>query len=176
MSLKVTNLKTYIYKKPSTIPHIHKPSSQQTNLMSSLETKPDQREGAEIFNGGSTCKQKANEILSTMNLPKGLLPLDNMTEIGHNKTTGYIWIKINKNVQHRFKAIGRNVSYDSEVTAFVENRRMRGLTGIKSKELLLWVTISEIFVNDEDQTKITFANPTGLSRTFPVTAFEEEEK
>lgn len=111
-----------------------------------------------------------------MNLPKGLLPLDNMTEIGHNKTTGYIWIKINKNVQHRFKAIGRNVSYDSEVTAFVENRRMRGLTGIKSKELLLWVTISEIFVNDEDQTKITFANPTGLSRTFPVTAFEEEEK
>ncbi|KAL0693333.1 hypothetical protein Bca4012_060513 [Brassica carinata] len=140
------------------------------------ETKSDQREGAEIFNEGSTCKQKANEILSTMNLPKGLLPLDNMTEIGHNKTTGYIWIKINKNVQHRFKAIGRNVSYDSEVTAFVENRRMRSLTGIKSKELLLWVTISEIFINDQDQTKITFANPTGLSRTFPVTAFEEEEK
>ncbi|CAA7031781.1 unnamed protein product [Microthlaspi erraticum] len=142
--------------------------------MSSQETKTDQREGAEICNGGSICKKKADEILSTMNLPKGLLPLDNMTEIGHNKSTGYVWIKMNNKVQHRFKAIGRNVSYDSEVTAFVENRRMRALTGIKSKELLIWVTISEIFVNDQDKTKITFANPTGLSRTFPVTAFEEE--
>ncbi|KAH0910160.1 hypothetical protein HID58_033481 [Brassica napus] len=90
-------------------------------------------------------------------------------------------MKKSKNGLHsgsRFKAQqnNRNVSYDSEVTAFVENRRMRSLTGIKSKELLLWATISEIFVNDQDQTKITFANPTGLSRTFPVTAFEEEEK
>ncbi|XP_010494795.1 PREDICTED: uncharacterized protein LOC104771887 [Camelina sativa] len=144
--------------------------------MSSQETKTDQREGAEICNGGSICKQKANEILSTMNLPKGLLPLDDMTEIGHNKSTGYVWIKIKNKVQHRFKAIGRNVSYDSEVTAFVENRRMRQLTGIKSKELLIWVTISEIFVNDQDPSKITFANPTGLSRTFPVTAFEEEDQ
>ncbi|KAL1193740.1 hypothetical protein V5N11_014050 [Cardamine amara subsp. amara] len=142
--------------------------------MSSLETKPDQREGAEICNGGSNCKQKANEILSNMDLPKGLLPLDNMTEIGFNKSTGYVWIKMKNKVQHRFNAIGRNVSYDSEVTAFVENRKMRRLTGIKSKEILLWVTISEIFVNDQDTTKITFANPTGLSRTFPVTAFEED--
>ncbi|CAH8278102.1 unnamed protein product [Arabidopsis lyrata] len=143
--------------------------------MSSQETKSDQREGAEICNGESNCKQKAKEILSTMNLPKGLLPLDNMTEIGHNKSTGYVWIKIKNKVQHRFKAIGKNVSYDSEVTAIVENRRMRQLTGIKSKEILIWVTISEIFVNDQDPTIITFANPTGLSRTFPVTAFEEDE-
>uniref|UniRef100_A0A1J3FW42 DUF538 family protein n=1 Tax=Noccaea caerulescens TaxID=107243 RepID=A0A1J3FW42_NOCCA len=142
--------------------------------MSSQVTKSDQREGAEICNGGSICKKKADEILSTMNLPKGLLPLDDMTEIGHNKSTGYVWIKMKNKVQHRFKAIGRNVSYDSEVTAFVENRRMRALTGIKSKELLIWVTISEIFVNDQDKTKITFANRTGMSRTFPVTAFEEE--
>lgn len=110
-----------------------------------------------------------------MNLPKGLLPLDNMTEIGHNKSTGYVWIKIKNKVQHRFKAIGRNVSYDSEVTAILENRRMSQLTGIKSKEILIWVTISEIFVNHQDPTQITFANPTGLSRTFPVTAFEEDE-
>ncbi|CAA7031780.1 unnamed protein product [Microthlaspi erraticum] len=144
--------------------------------MSSQETKQDQREGAEICNGaGSICKQKADEILSTMNLPKGLLPLDTMTEIGYNKTTGYIWIKMKNKVQHKFKAIGKNVSYDSEVTAFIENRRMRRVTGIKSKELLIWLTISEIYVNDEDTKKITFAGPTGMSRSFPVTAFEDEK-
>lgn len=142
--------------------------------MSSQETKSDQREGAEICNGGSICKQKADEILSTMDLPNGLLPLDNMTEIGFNKSTGYVWIKVKNKVQHKFKSIGQNVSYDSEVTAFVENRRMRKLTGVKSRELFIWVTISEISVNDQDPTKITFATPTGLSRTFPVTAFEEE--
>ncbi|CAN8245915.1 unnamed protein product [Cochlearia groenlandica] len=143
--------------------------------MSSQETKTDHREGSEICNGATTCKQKADEILSNMNLPKGLLPLENMTEIGYNKSSGYVWIKIKNKAQHRFRSIGRNVSYDSEVTAFVENRKMRRLTGIKSKELLIWVTISEIFVNDQDLTKITFANPTGLSRTFPVTAFEEAD-
>ncbi|KFK31484.1 hypothetical protein AALP_AA6G118200 [Arabis alpina] len=143
--------------------------------MSSQETKTDQREGAEIYNGGGTiCKQKANEILSTMNLPKGLLPLDNMTEIGYNKSTGYVWIKIKNKITHKFKAIGQNVSYDSEVTAFVENRRMRKLSGVKSRELFLWVTIADIAINDQDPTKITFATSTGLSRTFPVTAFEEE--
>ncbi|CAF2142379.1 hypothetical protein BRARA_B02882 [Brassica rapa] len=141
--------------------------------MSSQETKSDQRKGAEIFNGVSICKQKAHEILSNMNLPKGLLPLDTMTEIGFNKSTGYFWIKMKNKVQHKFKSIGKNVSYDSEVTAFVENRRMRSLTGVKSKELLIWVTISEIFVDDQDPTKITFAGPSGLSRSFPVSAFEE---
>ena len=143
--------------------------------MSSQETNQDQRKGAEIVNGVLICKQKAHEILSTMNLPKGLLPLDTMTEIGFNKSTGYIWIKMKNKVQHKFKAIGKNVSYDSEVTAFVEKRRMRSLAGIKSKELLIWVTISEIYVDDQDTTKITFAGPSGLSRSFPVSAFEDEK-
>ncbi|ESQ39765.1 hypothetical protein EUTSA_v10001064mg [Eutrema salsugineum] len=143
--------------------------------MSTQETKQDQREGAEIFNGGSVCKQKADEILSTMNLPKGLLPLDTMTEIGFNKSTGYFWIKMKNKVQHRFKGIGKTVSYDSEVTAFVENRRMRTITGIKSKELLIWFTVSEIFVDEQDPKQISFANPTGLARSFLVSAFEEEK-
>ncbi|XP_010529156.1 PREDICTED: uncharacterized protein LOC104806126 [Tarenaya hassleriana] len=142
--------------------------------MASQQTISDHREGAEVYNGGSTCKQKAQELLSSMNLPKGLLPLDDMTELGHNKSTGFVWIKTKNKVQHRFRAIGRMVSYDSEVTAFIENRRMRKVSGVKSKELLIWITISEIFVNDQDPSKITFATPAGLSRTFPFTAFEED--
>ena len=53
---------------------------------------------------------------------------------------------------------------------------MRRLTGVKTKELLFWVSISDIYVDEKDLEKISFANPTGISRTFPVSAFELEEK
>lgn len=49
------------------------------------------------------------------------------------------------------------------------------MTGVKAKELLIWLTLTEIYVNDPPTGKITFKTPTGLSRTFPVGAFEVEE-
>ncbi|GJU00487.1 RNA-directed DNA polymerase, eukaryota, reverse transcriptase zinc-binding domain protein [Tanacetum coccineum] len=67
---------------------------------------------------------------------------------------------------------GRKVSYYVEVTAFVEEGRMRNLTGVKSKELLIWVRISDIFVGDHNNGKITFGTSSGLSRTFLVSAFQ----
>nr|GFB19811.1 hypothetical protein [Tanacetum cinerariifolium] len=68
--------------------------------------------------------------------------------------------------------MGRKVSYDVEVTAFVEDRRMRNLTGVMSKELLIWVGILDIFVGDHNNGKITFATSSGLSLTFLVSAFQ----
>ncbi|KAK3205151.1 hypothetical protein Dsin_019197 [Dipteronia sinensis] len=133
------------------------------------------REGAEIYNDESLCKQKSLDILSEIELPKGLLPLNDLIEVGYNRITGFVWLKQKNRTDHRFRAIGRNVSYDKEVTAFVENHRMRRLTGVKSKEILIWVSISEIYVNDPNSGKITFGTPTGLSRTFPISAFELEE-
>ncbi|WCJ27397.1 hypothetical protein M5689_009144 [Euphorbia peplus] len=134
-----------------------------------------QKEEAEIYTGESLCKQKSQELLEEINLPKGLLPLDSFTEVGYNRTTGFVWLKQKAKTQHKFTAIGRNVSYDTEVTAFVENHRMRRLTGVKSKEILIWVTISDIYIDDKDPSKITFGNPTGISRSFPVSAFELQE-
>lgn len=99
--------------------------------------------------------------------------MTDVTEIGHNESTGFVWVRRKKKTNHLFRAIGRNVSYDSEVTALIENRRMRNLTGVKSKELLIWVTISDISADESG--KITFGTPAGLSRTFPTTAFEEVE-
>ncbi|GAV79437.1 DUF538 domain-containing protein [Cephalotus follicularis] len=132
----------------------------------------DHRENAEIFSGESLCKQKSQELLAEMNLPKGLLPLNDMVEVGYNRTTGFVWLKQKKKTEHRFRAIGRTVAYDTEITGFVEDRRMKALTGVKSKEILIWVSVSDIYVNDKDSSKITFGNPTGLSRTFPVSAFQ----
>ncbi|XP_050287706.1 uncharacterized protein LOC126726488 [Quercus robur] len=130
------------------------------------------REQAEIYHGEELCKQKSQDLLSEISLPKGLLPLDDVVEVGYNRTTGFVWVKQKRKKEHRFRSIGRNVSYDNEVTAFVEDRRMRKLTGIKTKELLIWVSISDIYIDDPSSGKITFANPTGISRSFPVSAFE----
>ncbi|KAL0442525.1 UNVERIFIED_CONTAM: hypothetical protein Slati_1975200 [Sesamum latifolium] len=133
------------------------------------------RENAEVYTGDAICKQKSLELLQKINLPKGLLPLDDIIEVGHNEATGFVWLRQKKSKTHVFRAIGRSVWYDTEVTAFVEDRRMKRLTGVKSKELLIWVTISDISIQDPSSGKITFGTPTGISRSFPVSAFEEEE-
>nr|GEY00741.1 hypothetical protein [Tanacetum cinerariifolium] len=84
----------------------------------------------------------------------------------------FLWVRKKKKSQHLFSEIGRKVSYDVEVTAFVEDGRMRNSTGVKSKELFIWVGISNIFVGDHNNGKITFATSSSLSRTFPVSAFQ----
>ncbi|RWR89114.1 hypothetical protein CKAN_01816300 [Cinnamomum micranthum f. kanehirae] len=134
------------------------------------------RENAEIYHGDSLCKQKSIELLQELSLPKGLLPLDDLVEVGYNRPAGFVWLRQKKARQHVFRKIGRNVSYATDVTAFVENRRMKKMTGVKSKELLLWITLSDMYIDDPASGKITFKTPTGLSRTFPVSAFELEEE
>ncbi|XP_021834277.1 uncharacterized protein LOC110774059 [Prunus avium] len=137
------------------------------------------REDAEIYHGEALCKQKSHELLDKMSLPRALLPLEDVLEFGYNHTSGFVWLKQKKKKEHRFHALGKMVSYDTEVTGFVEEHRMRRLSGVKSKELLIWVSISDIYVDpNSNPDKITFANGTGISRSFPVTAFglEEDEK
>ncbi|KAJ0017746.1 hypothetical protein Pint_09976 [Pistacia integerrima] len=87
------------------------------------------------------------------------------------------WAKHKKQVQHKFKSINKNVSYDIEVAAYFEKRRLRNVTGVKSKELLLWpwITISSIFIEDPSSGKITFQVSNGMSRMLPTSAFELEE-
>ncbi|KAL2931654.1 Translation initiation factor IF-2 [Bienertia sinuspersici] len=109
-------------------------------------------------------------------MPNGLLPMDDIEEVGYNRSTGFVWLTQKKPVQHRFEKIGKNVSYDTHVSAFVENRRMKKLHGVKAKEILIWITLNEIYIDDSNTDKITFGTPTGISRTFPVSAFEVEDE
>ncbi|XP_052182852.1 uncharacterized protein LOC127795296 [Diospyros lotus] len=134
------------------------------------------REHAEIHQGEAICKKKSKELLEKMSLPKGLLPLEGLVEVGYNDATGFIWLTKKSKTEHTFRKIGRRVSYDTHVTAFVEERRMRRLTGVKSKELFIWVSISDIHIGDPASGKITFATATGMSRSFPVSAFEDDEE
>ncbi|XP_027338186.1 uncharacterized protein LOC113852137 [Abrus precatorius] len=131
---------------------------------------------AEIYEGEAVCMQKSRLLLDEILLPRGLLPLDNIVEMGYNRITGFVWLKQKHKKEHRFDAIGRTVCYEPEVTAFVEEHRMRRVTGVKTKELFIWVTISEIFVDDPSSDKISFANPTGIARSFPLSAFALQDE
>ncbi|KAJ0962990.1 hypothetical protein J5N97_028112 [Dioscorea zingiberensis] len=132
------------------------------------------REGAEVYHGTEICKTKCAELLEELHLPRGLLPLGNLVEVGRNKETGFVWLRQPKSTTHVFKKIGKTVSYATEVTAFVEDRRMMRMTGVKSKELLMWFSISDMIVADPEGKKIIFKTSSGLGRAFPFSAFEEE--
>uniref|UniRef100_A0A0C9S128 TSA: Wollemia nobilis Ref_Wollemi_Transcript_28243_727 transcribed RNA sequence n=1 Tax=Wollemia nobilis TaxID=56998 RepID=A0A0C9S128_9CONI len=141
-----------------------------------LQVSEDQRAGAEVYHGSEMCKQKSRELLGAVELPKGLLPMDDLEECGYVKETGFVWLKQKKRIEHRFKKIGKLVAYAPEITAYVEERKMKKLTGVKSKEILLWVTITEISIDDPASGKIYFKSSTGIGKTLPANAFELEEE
>ncbi|KAI9186649.1 hypothetical protein LWI28_019481 [Acer negundo] len=142
--------------------------------MSSLLTE-ELKAKAEIYHGDEICQEKSKELLREIGLPNGLLPLHDIEECGYVRETGHVWLKQKKSINHKFEKIGKPVIYATEVTAVVEKNKIKKLTGVKTKELLVWVTLCDIYVDDPPTGKITFKTPTGLFRTFPVSAFEVEE-
>lgn len=133
------------------------------------------RAKAELYRGDEICQEKSKFLLKEVGLPNGLLPLNDIEECGYVKETGFVWLKQKKSITHKFEKIGKLVSYATEVTAVVESNKIKKLTGVKTKELLIWISLSDIYVDDPPTGKITFQTPAGLSRSFPVSAFQIEE-
>ncbi|CAH9057414.1 unnamed protein product [Cuscuta epithymum] len=144
----------------------------------SLVTDEIRRSATEFYEGNELCQEKSKVLLREVGLPAGLLPMEDMEECGYVKDTGFVWLKSKKKTEHKFQEIGKLVQYGCEVTAHVEQNKIKKLTGVKAKEMLLWVTISEISVDDPPTGKIYFKSSLGVGKTFPVSAFEipEEEK
>ncbi|KAJ9535995.1 hypothetical protein OSB04_un000837 [Centaurea solstitialis] len=106
-----------------------------------------------------------------MGLPNGLLPLDDIEEFGYVKGTGFVWIKQKKEKVHKFEQIDKHVSYDIQVTGFIERFKIDRLIGVKIKESLIWITLNEISVDDPLTGNITFRSPSGIYQTFPALAY-----
>ncbi|CAN0915191.1 hypothetical protein LINGRAHAP2_LOCUS28985 [Linum grandiflorum] len=121
------------------------------------------------------CQLKSKELLKEIELPNGLLPLHDIEECGIVRETGFVWLKQKKSITHKFEKIGKLVSYAPEVTAVVEKGKIKKLTGVKTKELLLWVSLCDISADESSAGRLTFKTPTGLYRTFPASAFQVEE-
>ncbi|KAA0048082.1 plant/F25P12-18 protein [Cucumis melo var. makuwa] len=141
----------------------------------SLITEEIKAKADELYYGDEMCQIKSRELLKEMDLPNGLLPMKDMEECGIVKETGFVWLKQKKSYTHKFKDIDRLVTYGTEVTAYVEKNKVKKLTGVKAKELMIWLPLCDIYVNQPPNGKITFKSTTGLSRTFPVSAFQVEE-
>jgi hypothetical protein len=73
-------------------------------------------EDTKIFHGKTLCKQKSQDLLAEISLPRGLLPLNDFVEVGYNRTTSFVWLKQKCKKDHHFRSIGRNVSYNTDVT------------------------------------------------------------
>lgn len=139
------------------------------------QKEKEKEKGAEIYNGDELCQEKSKFLLKEVGMPNGLLPLEDIIECGYVEETGYVWLKQRKKKEHLFEKIGKLVSYAPEVTAYVEKQKIKKLTGVKVKELLLWVTIGEIIADEPPSEKVTFKATSGLFRTFPASAFHVEE-
>lgn len=132
----------------------------------------DLKEKAEVYYGDEICKVKSRFFLQEVGLPRGLLPLEDIIECGFVEETGFVWLKQKKKKEHYFEKAGRYVTYAPDITAYVEKLRIKKLTGVKVKEMLIWLTLSDITVDDPPTGKLTCKTPAGLFRTFPTDAFE----
>ncbi|KAE8662712.1 embryoproteinsis-associated protein EMB8 [Hibiscus syriacus] len=114
----------------------------------------DQRAGAEIVYGAEDCYRHSLELLQELGFPKGVLPLKDLVECGRVRETGFVWMK--------------------------QKAPMKKMTGVKSKQVFIWVPIAEMSIDDATGDKMYFKTPMGIGKSFPVTAFmteeEEEEK
>nr|XP_043624437.1 uncharacterized protein LOC122596007 [Erigeron canadensis] len=141
----------------------------------SLITEEIRASASEIYHGDAIGQEKSKFLLTEMGLPNGLLPLEDIVECGYIESTGFVWLIQKKEKKHKFEKIGKLVSYGKEVTATIEKFKIKKLTGVKTKELLMWITLSDITVDNPPTGKITFKATSGLYRTFPVSAFEIED-
>ncbi|KAG2625636.1 uncharacterized protein LOC120701244 [Panicum virgatum] len=130
-----------------------------------------EREGAVVKKGHEEGLKMAVALLEEFGLPLGLLPLEDVIEVGFVRDTGYMWISQRKKVEHQFKKISKQVSYDVEITAYVKPKGIKKLKGVKAKELMLWPPVNEMTVDDPPTGKIHFKSLAGVTKTFPIDAF-----
>ncbi|KAE8646401.1 hypothetical protein Csa_016514 [Cucumis sativus] len=131
----------------------------------------DPKAGGIVKKGQEEGLELAVALLKEFELPEGLLPLADVVEVGYVKETGYVWIVQRKKVEHEFKMVSKLVSYDTEITGFILNKRIKKLKGVKAKEFLLWPPVNDISIEDPSTGKIHFKSLAGVTKTFPIQAF-----
>jgi hypothetical protein len=136
----------------------------------------DERAGAEIVHGSEQCYRHSIDLLEELGFPKGVLPLQDLVECGRVRETGFVWMKQRAPYEHFFVGSNSRVSYAAEVTAYVEKSKMKKMTGVKSKQVFLWVPITEMSMESPASQKIYFKTPMGIGKSFPITAFMTEEE
>ncbi|KAL6494950.1 hypothetical protein OROGR_030869 [Orobanche gracilis] len=144
--------------------------------MAPKKSQVDERAGAEIVRGAEECYDHSLKLLRELGFPRGVLPLNDLEECGLVRETGYVWMKQKGAYEHLFVGTNTLVRYETEVTAYVERGKMKKMSGVKSKQLLLWVPIVEMGIEETNRDKIYFKTPMGIGRSFPITDFMDDEE
>ncbi|TYJ40131.1 hypothetical protein E1A91_A04G118200v1 [Gossypium mustelinum] len=104
------------------------------------------------------------------------MPLNHLNEFGYKKTTRFIGLKQEKAFKYLFKKLGLT-SYGAEITTLTGDCQLKRLTGVKSKEMMIWITLFDVFMDDTKvPRKNYFANLMGFSQSYLTTTVEDELK
>ncbi|KAK6154282.1 hypothetical protein DH2020_008530 [Rehmannia glutinosa] len=130
------------------------------------------KQGEIVKRGHDEALKMAVSLLEEFGLPLGLLsPLADVLEIGFVRATGYMWIVQQKKVEHDFNTINKSVSYNSEISAYLEKNRLKKMKGVTSKEMVPWPLVSDLWVDDSTTGRIYIKSLRGTPKRFPVEAF-----
>ncbi|KAF9614334.1 hypothetical protein IFM89_018087 [Coptis chinensis] len=132
----------------------------------------EMRAKADLCFGDEEGKERSKFLLKEVGLPTGLLPLRDILEYGYMEDTGFVWLKQKNKIEHKFEKIGRQAIYGTEITAYVDKYKIRKLTGVKIKEMLIWVSLNEMSIDNPVDGRIDFKGLAGLYRTYPFSAFD----
>ncbi|XP_076915395.1 uncharacterized protein LOC143574744 [Bidens hawaiensis] len=141
----------------------------------SLVTQEVRASATHIYHGDAICQEKSKLLLREMGLPIGLLTLKDIVEFGYVKDTGFVWLRQKKPNKSLNEKIGKLALNATEVTCFIEKFQIKKLMGVKGKELMMWIPISGVSVDNPSTGKITFKHSSGIGRSFPVSAFEIDD-
>ncbi|GAB2209929.1 hypothetical protein Droror1_Dr00027157 [Drosera rotundifolia] len=133
--------------------------------------------GVEIVHGTEECRRRSLELLEELGFPKEVLPLKDLEEYGRVHSTGFVWMKQKAATEHYFEKAKSLVRYAEEVTGYVEKGRVKRVVGVKSKQAMLWVPVTEMSIGEDPvMPKICFTTLFGVRKTFPITAFTIDEE
>ncbi|KAF5788263.1 hypothetical protein HanRHA438_Chr10g0474441 [Helianthus annuus] len=72
-----------------------------------------------------------------MGLPNGLLTLEDIEEFGYVKNTGFVWLRQKKPNKTKNEKAGTVSSQATKVTTYVEKFKIKKLTGVKARDLMM---------------------------------------
>ncbi|XP_041995932.1 uncharacterized protein LOC121746074 [Salvia splendens] len=130
-----------------------------------------QSNAAEIHRGPISGK-KLHEMLDEFSIPRCLFAgVVRIEEFGFNRAAGFYWVKQEKKTERKVDKVGMTY-YDTQLTSFITPGRLSKITGVKAKEIILTLTVTDIVVGVPSSDKVKFVTSTGIYRVHPIAAFE----
>ncbi|KAJ4974281.1 hypothetical protein NE237_007455 [Protea cynaroides] len=86
---------------------------------------------------------------------------------------GLVWWKCKAAYEHFNVATNTKASYAVETTAYVEKGRMKKMTGVKTRQSMVWAPIVKMCINGNN---IIFKTPLGVGKPFPLISFMNGEE